>query len=99
MLAGFRTATVNVVATASVAARVAWGGLGRYIVDGLAQKDYGQLIGGAFLVGVLSTAIELGLCGTQRLITPAGLRRAGRGTKQSVLPGTVSAPEPVGGAA
>src|SRR5947207_562721 len=49
IMAGIRTASVQVVATATLAAWVAWGGLGRYIDDGLSQQDFGQLIGGVIL--------------------------------------------------
>ena len=98
IMAGVRTAGVQVVATATLAAVVAWGGLGRYVIDGLAQKDTGQLLGGVVLASVLAISTELVLGLTQRLVTPAGLRRSGRSAKQSVLPGTVTAPEPVGAA-
>ncbi|HEY6057604.1 MAG TPA: ABC transporter permease, partial [Candidatus Limnocylindrales bacterium] len=47
ILAGTRTAAVQVVATATLAALVAGGGLGRYVVDGFATFDQAQLVGGA----------------------------------------------------
>ena len=50
VMAGVRTAAVQVVATATLAALVAGGGLGRFIVDGLAQRTPRQLLAGAFLV-------------------------------------------------
>jgi osmoprotectant transport system permease protein len=74
IMAGIRTSAVQVVATATLAALVAWGGLGRYIVDGLAQRDFVQLFAGAALVAVLSILVELGMTGLQRLAVPAGLR-------------------------
>jgi osmoprotectant transport system permease protein len=77
VMAGIRTAAVNVVATATLAALVAWGGLGRFIVDGLAQKDYVQLFAGAFLVAILSLVVELALGLFQRLTVPVGLRARG----------------------
>jgi len=94
VMAGVRTAGVQVVATATLAAVVAWGGLGRYIVDGLAQKDTVQVFSGALIVAVLSMATELGLGMLQRLLTPAGLRlpRASQ-RKVSVFPGAAAAPE------
>ena len=73
ILAGVRTAAVQVVATASLAALVAWGGLGRYIIDGLAQRDFVQVFAGALLVAVLSILTELGLALLQRLVVSAGL--------------------------
>jgi osmoprotectant transport system permease protein len=74
IMAGVRTSAVNIVATATLAALVAYGGLGRFIVDGLAQRDFVQLFAGALLVAVLSVAVELGLTGLQRITTPFGLR-------------------------
>jgi len=65
---------VNIVATATLAALVAWGGLGRFIVDGLGQQNYPMLYAGAILVGLLSLIVEFSLAGLQRLATPAGLR-------------------------
>jgi osmoprotectant transport system permease protein len=74
IMAGIRTSAVNIVATATLAALVAWGGLGRFIVDGLAQRDVTQLFAGALLVALLSIAVELGLTLAQRLTVPRGLR-------------------------
>lgn len=74
IMAGVRTAAVQVVATATLAALVAWGGLGRYIVDGIAQRDFVQVFAGAVLVAVLSLLTELVLAGLQRFIVPRGLR-------------------------
>lgn len=74
VMAGVRTAAVQVVATATLAALVAWGGLGRFIVDGIAQRDFVQVFAGAGLVAVLSIVTELSLAGVQRVIVPVGLR-------------------------
>ncbi|HEV3096348.1 MAG TPA: ABC transporter permease [Candidatus Dormibacteraeota bacterium] len=76
IMSGIRTSAVNIVATATLAALVAWGGLGRFIVDGFGLQDYPQMFGGAILVGVLSLIVEFSLAGVQRLVTPAGLRRS-----------------------
>jgi osmoprotectant transport system permease protein len=73
VLAGVRTAAVQVVATATLAALVAWGGLGRYIIDGLAQRDFVQVFAGAFLVALLSVLTELFLALIQRFTVSAGL--------------------------
>ncbi|MGI9033255.1 MAG: ABC transporter permease [Acidimicrobiales bacterium] len=74
IMAGVRTAAVQVVATATIAALVAWGGLGRYIVDGLAQRDFVAVFAGAALVAGLSVLTELALAGLQYLLVPSGLR-------------------------
>jgi osmoprotectant transport system permease protein len=60
ILNGLRSAAVQIVATATIAAYVSFGGLGRYIVDGLSEYDYVQVAGGAAVVALLSIAV-LGL--------------------------------------
>jgi osmoprotectant transport system permease protein len=76
-MAGVRTAAVQVVATATLAAVTAWGGLGRFIVDGFAQQDNAQIVGGALLVGLMALATELGLALVQRKLVSEGLRAKG----------------------
>lgn len=80
LLAGVRNAGVTIVATAPLGALVASGGLGRYIVDGLARQDTGRLIVGAALVALLSIGTELAFGALERL---AGVRRAKRGEAPS----------------
>jgi osmoprotectant transport system permease protein len=75
--AGIRTATVQVVATATLAALVAGGGLGRFLVDGYGRQDYAMLYAGAVLVALLSVATEVVLGALQRRLTPARGRRRG----------------------
>jgi osmoprotectant transport system permease protein len=74
IMAGVRTAAVQVVATATLAAVTAWGGLGRFIVDGFGQRDNAQIVAGALLVGVLALITELVLSGLQRVLVSEGLR-------------------------
>ena len=74
LMAGVRTSAVQVVATATLAALIAGGGFGRYIVDGLAQQDYTKLFAGAILVALLALATELSLSGVERLLVPRGIR-------------------------
>jgi osmoprotectant transport system permease protein len=73
IMAGVRTSAVNIVATATLAAVVAWGGLGRFIIDGFSQRDTAQIFAGAVLVALLSILVELGLSAAQRLTVPKGL--------------------------
>jgi osmoprotectant transport system permease protein len=73
IMAGIRTSTVQVVATATLAALVGLGGLGRYLIDGLSQRDLPQVVGGAILVAVLSLATELVLGRVQALVVSDGL--------------------------
>ena len=72
--AGVRTATVQVVATASLAALVGGGGLGAYLVEGFAIQDFTLLTAGAILTAALAIATEGILALVQRKVTPKGLR-------------------------
>lgn len=74
IMAGVRTSAVNIVATATLAALVAWGGLGRFIIDGFSQRDTVQIFAGAVLAAVLAMGVDLGLSVVQSLTVPKGLR-------------------------
>jgi osmoprotectant transport system permease protein len=77
IMAGVRTSTVQVVATATLAAVVGLGGLGRFLIDGLSQRDLPQVVGGAILVAVLSLLTELLLGRVQTLVVSPGLAERG----------------------
>jgi osmoprotectant transport system permease protein len=77
ILAGVRNAAVTIVATATLGALVASGGLGRYIVDGLARQEIGRLVSGALLVAALSIASEALFDLLERKVVPPAVR-AGR---------------------
>jgi osmoprotectant transport system permease protein len=94
IIAGVRTAAVQVVATATLAALVAWGGLGRYIIDGLAQRDNVQVFAGAVLVATLSILTELSLALAQRLVVSSGLTHRHR-DKNEPFVGAATAVEAV----
>jgi osmoprotectant transport system permease protein len=70
ILGGVRFATLQVIATATIAAYVGLGGLGRYIIDGFAVRDFPQMLGGALIVAVLSVVVELVLQLLGRFVTP-----------------------------
>lgn len=74
IMAGVRTASVQVVATATLAAVISWGGLGRFVVDGFYQQDYPEMIAGALLVAVLAILTEVLLGGLQRALVSKGLK-------------------------
>jgi osmoprotectant transport system permease protein len=76
LMAGFRIATVQVVATATIAALVGAGGLGRLVTDGLSSGNRGELLTGAVVVATLALIIELGLGLVQRRVDPLRRRRA-----------------------
>jgi osmoprotectant transport system permease protein len=73
VLEGVRIGLVQVIATATLGALVAWGGLGRFIVDGFAQQDVGELLVGAVLVGLLAIFAELGMSRLGKAVTPKGV--------------------------
>jgi osmoprotectant transport system permease protein len=80
IMAGLRTAAVQVVATATLGAVVAGGGLGRFIIDGFAAGDDPQIFAGALLVALLAIATELAFGLVERLVRPRTTsgRRPGR---------------------
>jgi osmoprotectant transport system permease protein len=87
LMTGVRTAAVQVVATATLAALVAGGGLGRIITLGFRQQDYG-----AILVALLAVGTEVLLSVVSRLVTPGPSRFAlGRVRTRRSATGAVTA--------
>ncbi|WP_299539490.1 ABC transporter permease [uncultured Streptomyces sp.] len=76
VMTGLRSAAVQVVATASIAAMVGLGGLGRIITAGFNTYDTAQVFAGAVLVALLALAVEGVLAAAGRLLTPSRRRRA-----------------------
>ncbi|UII69620.1 ABC transporter permease [Pseudomonas sp. HN11] len=58
IFAGFRTALVQLVATATIAAYAGFGGLGRFLIDGLGRNDTTQIIAGAVVVSTVAFSCE-----------------------------------------
>ncbi|WDV55235.1 ABC transporter permease [Streptomyces coeruleorubidus] len=75
ILSGLRSAAIQIVSTATIAAYVSLGGLGRYIVDGLYQRDYEKVVGGATLVAVLALGTLALFWAAGRLVVSPGVRR------------------------
>ncbi|MEV0634249.1 ABC transporter permease [Streptomyces sp. NPDC050619] len=76
ILSGLRSAAIQIVSTATIAAYVSLGGLGRYIVDGLYQRNYEKVVGGATLTAVMALA-TLGLFwAVTRIAVSPGVRRS-----------------------
>jgi osmoprotectant transport system permease protein len=94
VMAGIRTAAVAVVATATLAAYVDAGGLGRYIVDGFAVQDNVKIFAGGLLVALLAITVELVLSLVQRLLTSPGLRAAGEGKRSTPWTTLTAEPDP-----
>jgi osmoprotectant transport system permease protein len=69
IVGGLRSAVLQVVATATVAAYIGLGGLGRYLIDGQAVNDYAQMAGGSVLVIVLALALDAVFAGLQGAAT------------------------------
>ena len=95
IIGGFRTATLSVIATATIGAILAGGGLGRFIFDGLNQGLAGRasIYAGAILVTVLAVSVDLVLALVQRRLTPVSLRKP-RGTSRRGLPEPSELPRP-----
>jgi osmoprotectant transport system permease protein len=93
ILGGIRSASVQVIATTTLGAILGIGGLGRFIVDGIAQNDDGQLYGGVVLVAGLAMLSEIVLSQFQRIASaPAAGPRSVRPFRQ-----LAEAPRPAGG--
>ncbi len=78
LFAGIKTATVQNIGLATLAAFIGGGGLGDLILQGLAMVDPPVLLAGAVPVALLAMVAELGLSRVQRLVVPAGLEVATR---------------------
>ena len=70
IIAGIRTAAVEVVASATLAAFVGAGSLGRFITSGLTLLDYSLLFVGAIPIAAIALFVEVSLAGAERLVTP-----------------------------
>ncbi|MCZ9354278.1 ABC transporter permease [Streptomyces mutabilis] len=75
VLSGLRSAAIQVVSTATIAAYVSLGGIGRYIIDGLYQRDYEKVVGGATLVALLALVTLAVFWAVERLAVSPGVRR------------------------
>jgi osmoprotectant transport system permease protein len=92
IMAGVRTSASQVVATATLAAWIAGGGLGRFIFDGFAVGDSAQILTGAIAVALLTVLTELLFGLAERAVTPKGLtvgRAGAEGRRVRPGPSTV----------
>lgn len=81
VIGGVRNAALQVISTATIAAYVGLGGLGRYLFDGLSLQDYGRVVAGCLVIAVLAVLLDLGLVALQRAVVSPGVDgRAERGT-------------------
>jgi osmoprotectant transport system permease protein len=75
MLAGIRTASIEVIATSTLAAYVSYADLGTYVIAGLNTSNSVEAFSGSLLVVVLAAAVALGFSLLRRALTPEPLRR------------------------
>jgi osmoprotectant transport system permease protein len=95
IMTGLRTATVQVVATASLAALVGGGGLGRLVRLGFGQQNYGLIIAGALLIAVLAVCTELVLVLLSWAVTPGPKRFPWAGRQSAAVSGPTAAGVPL----
>ena len=77
MLSGVRSAMLQVIATATIASAVSLGGLGRFLIDGLALGNYQVMAGGAIVVAVLALLVDGVLAALQLVVVSPGLSGGG----------------------
>lgn len=77
ILSGLRSAAIQIVSTATIAAYVSFGGLGRYIIDGLYQRNYEKVVGGATLVAAMALTTLALFWAVARFAVSPGVRRRG----------------------
>lgn len=73
ILSGLRSGMLQIIATATIAAVVGLGGLGRFLIDGQATQRYEEMAGGALLVAGLALSVDLVFGLVQRAIVSPGL--------------------------
>ncbi len=94
VVAGIRTAAVAAVATATLAALIAGGGLGRYIVDGFALQNQAMLVSGAILVALLAVLTERLFTFVERRLVSPGIRLAAGIEGSGTTPAELAPPPP-----
>lgn len=97
IFSGLRSATLQVIATATIAASISLGGLGRYIIDGVADARYDEMLGGSVLVALLALVADLIWSVVQATLVSPGLGGRGlpgRGGAAAADADLTSDPEP-----
>src|SRR4051812_23506083 len=94
IMSGIRSATLQVIATVTVAAYLFLGGLGRFIVDGLSalrdpQNGYPAMVSAGIVVALLAVVVDGALAAVQRLIVSPGV--SGRLSKRRARPDALAA--------
>ena len=92
LMNGVRLAAVQLVATVSLAAIAAFGGLGRIVTRGFANQDVGELVAGALMIAVLALLVELAFALLNSRVDPrkralrASAARSGQAAKAAAAP-------------
>jgi osmoprotectant transport system permease protein len=73
VFSGLRAATLQIVSTATIAAVVSLGGLGRPLLDSIARLEYPQAMLAAMLVAVLAIAFDLLFAALTRVVVSPGV--------------------------
>lgn len=73
LIGGLRSATLQVVATVTIAAYVNLGGVGYYILQGVPLRNFTQILGGALVVVVLALVLDGLFALLQRIVVPRGV--------------------------
>ena len=73
LIGGLRSATLQVVATVTIAAYVGLGGLGFFIIQGIQIRSFPQILGASLIVVVLALALDGLFALLQRLVVPRGV--------------------------
>jgi osmoprotectant transport system permease protein len=92
VMAGVRTASIEVVATSTLAAYVSYSDLGTYVIAGLDTQNTVEAFSGAILVGVLAGLMAGALSILTRVLTPRPLRQ-----HRAVRANDIALPQPLGG--
>ena len=74
LIGGVRSAFLQVIATATLAAYVGAGGLGRFLFLGLKTQDYPQMLAASLLVVALALVCDVAFAAAQRLASPTRFR-------------------------
>ncbi|MDX2968496.1 ABC transporter permease [Kribbella solani] len=74
IISGIRSATLQIVSTATIAALVSLGGLGRYVIDGLKLRDFPQMFTGALLVALMALLLDALFALIGRITVSPGLK-------------------------
>jgi len=86
LIGGLRSATVQVVATVTIAGYIGLGGLGIYFIQGIPLRRFDQILGGAIVVIVLALILDGLFALLQRVVVPRGVASRDGRRRPSPLP-------------